>query len=81
MWLEADNKLTRTFEFDDFITAFGFMTQVAIQAEKDNHHPWWSNVYNNVVIELNTHDAGDIVTEKDRSLAKKIDLIYQRYTS
>ena len=81
MWKEEDNKLTRAFEFDDFMTAFGFMTQVAIQAEKDNHHPWWSNVYNKVVIELNTHDAGDIVTEKDRSLAKKIDLIYQRYSS
>ena len=79
MWKEADNNLMRTFEFKDFITAFGFMTQVAMQAEKDNHHPWWSNVYNKVTIKLNTHDAGDVVTEKDRSLAKEIDSIYQRY--
>ena len=79
MWKEADNSLTKTFEFPDFITAFGFMTQVAIQAEKDNHHPWWSNVYNKVTIKLNTHDAGDVVTKKDTSLAKKIDSIYQRY--
>ena len=79
MWKEADNSLMKTFEFQDFITAFGFMTQVAIQAEKDNHHPWWSNVYNKVTIKLNTHDAGDVVTNKDRSLANKIDSIYQRY--
>ena len=73
MWKEENNKLTRKFEFDDFVTAFGFMTQVAIIAEKMNHHPNWSNVYNEVTIELSTHDAGNIVTDKDRKLAEAID--------
>lgn len=73
MWTEADNKLTQTFEFDDFIQAFGFMSQVAIIAEKMDHHPNWSNVYNKVAIELTTHDAGNVVTDKDRNLAKAID--------
>lgn len=49
------------------------MTKVAMLAESQNHHPWWSNVYNTVEIKLNTHDAGDIVTEKDHKLAKAID--------
>ena len=73
MWKEEDNKLKKTFEFDDFITAFGFMSMVAIVAEKMNHHPNWSNVYNSVSFELNTHDAGDKVTDKDRKLAEEID--------
>jgi 4a-hydroxytetrahydrobiopterin dehydratase len=73
MWKEEDNKLKRTFKFEDFSEAFAFMTRVAILAEKQNHHPWWSNFYNTVNIELNTHDAGDIVTEKDHKLAKAID--------
>ena len=72
-WIEEDNKLKKTFEFKDFIEAFGFMSQVAIVAEKMDHHPNWSNVYNTVRIELCTHDAGDIVTEKDRQMAKEID--------
>lgn len=74
-WKEEDNKLKRTFEFKDFIEAFGFMSQVAIIAEKMNHHPNWSNVYNTVNFELNTHDAGDVVTEKDHKLAEAIDKI------
>ena len=73
MWIEKDNKLTAEFQFEDFVDAFAFMTKVAITAEKLNHHPAWSNVYNKVVIELSTHDAGDIVTEKDHQLAKEID--------
>ncbi|MEQ8583955.1 MAG: 4a-hydroxytetrahydrobiopterin dehydratase [Marinoscillum sp.] len=73
MWKEQDNKLTRTIEFKDFVSAFGFMAKVAIVAEKMNHHPNWSNVYNKVSFELTTHDAGNTVTEKDRSLAKAID--------
>ncbi len=73
MWKEADNKLSQTFKFKDFVEAFGFMSKVAIIAEKMNHHPNWSNVYNTVTIELNTHDAGDIVTEKDHQLAAAID--------
>ena len=73
MWEEKENKLQRKFEFKDFKEAFAFMTRVAIAAEKMDHHPWWSNVYNNVEIKLSTHDAGDVVTEKDRALAKEID--------
>lgn len=73
MWKEENNKLKKTFEFKDFSEAFAFMTRVAILAEKQNHHPWWSNVYNKVAIELSTHDAGDIVTEKDLKLSKAID--------
>lgn len=72
MWKEENNKLTRTFEFGNFVEAFGFMTQVALIAEKMDHHPNWSNVYNRVVIELNTHDAGDVVTDRDHQLAEAI---------
>ena len=77
MWKEENNKLSKTFQFSNFIEAFGFMTKVALVAEKMNHHPNWSNVYNRVVIELNTHDAGDIVTDKDRKLANAIDKIFK----
>jgi 4a-hydroxytetrahydrobiopterin dehydratase len=73
MWVEANNKLKKTFQFKDFSEAFAFMTRVALAAEKMDHHPNWSNVYNRVEIELNTHDAGNIVTEKDRKLAAIID--------
>lgn len=73
MWQEADNKLYRKLQFRDFPEAFAFMTRVAMEAEKMNHHPLWTNVYNTVEIWLSTHDAGDVVTEKDRKLAAKID--------
>jgi len=73
MWKEENNHLVRTFKFQDFNEAFGFMTRVALVAEKMDHHPKWSNVYNSVTIELSTHDAGNIVTEKDRKLAQAID--------
>ncbi len=73
MWREEDNKLKRTFQFKDFSEAFAFMVRVAMAAEKMDHHPNWSNVYNRVEIELSTHDAGNIVTEKDRRLASQID--------
>lgn len=73
MWKEEDNRLCKTFTFDDFTQAFGFMTKVAIEAEKMQHHPDWSNVYNTVSFRLNTHDAGDIVTDKDHKLAGIID--------
>lgn len=73
MWKKEDNKLYKKFEFKDFSEAFAFMTRVALAAEKMDHHPLWTNVYNKVEIWLNTHDAGDVVTEKDRKLSKKID--------
>lgn len=75
MWKEENNELVKEFEFKNFVEAFGFMTQVAILAEKANHHPWWSNVYNQVSIRLTTHDAGNTITQKDKDLAKAIDLL------
>ncbi|MFK7904650.1 MAG: 4a-hydroxytetrahydrobiopterin dehydratase [Chitinophagales bacterium] len=73
MWQEQNNQLVREFQFKDFITAFAFLTKVAILAEKHNHHPEIYNVYNKVKLNLSTHDAGNIVTEKDRKLAAAID--------
>ena len=78
MWEEKDNKLYRKFQFGNFSEAFAFMTRVAIEAEKMDHHPLWTNVYNSVEIWLSTHDAGDIVTDKDHKLAKKIDALFGR---
>ncbi|MBW3467664.1 4a-hydroxytetrahydrobiopterin dehydratase [Arthrospiribacter ruber] len=75
MWKEENDKLSRTFEFKDFQEAFAFMTRVAFLAEAQGHHPNWSNVYNEVTIELTTHDAGNKVTNKDRKLAEAIDKI------
>jgi len=75
MWKEEDNTLYKKFTFKDFSEAFGFMTRVAIEAEKMGHHPLWKNVYNTVEFWLNTHDKGDVVTDKDRKLADKIDAL------
>ncbi|MCS6967240.1 MAG: 4a-hydroxytetrahydrobiopterin dehydratase [Cytophagales bacterium] len=74
-WKEENNCLRKTFVFKDFVEAFGFMAQVAIIAEKMNHHPEWRNVYNRVEITLRTHDAGNVVTEKDHQLAQAIDAL------
>ena len=73
MWKEEKNKLTKTFVFKNFTEAFGFMTKVAIVAEKMNHHPTWTNTWNTVNFELSTHDAGNTVTDLDHKLAKAID--------
>ncbi|TVR79439.1 MAG: pterin-4-alpha-carbinolamine dehydratase [Chitinophagaceae bacterium] len=73
MWKEENNELVKEFEFDDFRAAFAFMTRVAFIAEELQHHPNWQNVYNKVTIRLSTHDAGNVVTDKDRKLAKEID--------
>ena len=75
-WTLIDDALTRDFRFDDFVAAFGFMTQVAILAEKSDHHPSWHNVYNQVSISLTTHDAGNTVTDKDITLAGAINAIF-----
>lgn len=71
-WSEKDNTLYRKFVFKDFSEAFGFMVRVAIEAQCMDHHPLWQNVYNKVEITLSTHDAGNIVTEKDINLAQRI---------
>lgn len=80
MWQEKDNTLEADFTFSNFTQAFAFMTEVAFAAEAQQHHPDWNNVYNKVSIRLSTHDAGDVVTEKDHQLAAAIDEIAQRYS-
>lgn len=74
-WTEQHNKLVKLFQFKDFNEAFEFMRQVAALADQMDHHPNWSNSYNKVYLELNTHSAGGTVTEKDFALAKAIDKI------
>jgi 4a-hydroxytetrahydrobiopterin dehydratase len=78
-WTEQNNALCATFTFANFTTAFSFMTAVAFVAEKQNHHPNWTNVYNRVSFHLTTHDAGNTITEKDWALANAIDVIYQNF--
>ena len=73
MWTEEKNALVRSFRFRNFSEAFAFMTRVALLAEKMEHHPEWTNVYNKVMVKLTTHDAGNTVTEKDYTLAKLLD--------
>ncbi len=70
----GDTAITRTFTFDSFVVAFGFMTSAAIVAEKMNHHPEWSNVYNRVTVRLTTHDAGGL-TAQDFDLASKMNAL------
>ena len=73
--LEADrDAITKTFQFKSFVGAFGWMAQAALHAEKMNHHPEWSNVYNRVTVTLTTHDAGGL-TELDVKLAEKMDAL------
>ena len=73
MWTESDNKLTREFKFNNFKDALLFINKVADISEKYNHHPEIYNVYNTVKLSLCTHDKGSIITDKDYSLAHKID--------
>ena len=73
-WEIIEGKLHKELKFQDFISAFSFMTQVALVSERDNHHPEWSNIYNRVVIDLITHESGGI-TQRDIKLAKFIDSI------
>lgn len=79
MWKDKDGSLYREFKFNDFGQAFGFMTAVAEVAEAQNHHPKWLNEYNKVEIWLNTHSAGNKITDKDHRLAKAIDNIYEDF--
>ena len=73
-WSLVDGKLHKDFLFEDFVTAFGFMSSVALIAESSNHHPEWFNVYNQVKVDLATHDAGGI-TRKDVDLAQRMNAI------
>ncbi len=77
-WNFEKTAIQRSFEFKNFVEAFSFMTAIALEAEKSDHHPEWSNVYNKVSIALNTHSAKGI-TQMDFDLAKKIDIEYKKY--
>lgn len=70
---KGEEYLKKEFKFKDFISAWAFMTKVALLAENAGHHPDWSNSYNKVIIMLSSHDAGNKITEKDRNLADLID--------
>ena len=72
-WEEVNDKLYKIIIFKDFNETFAFMQKVAKLAERESHHPKWCNEYNKLEIWLSTHDAGDVVTEKDRNMAKLID--------
>jgi len=78
-WELKDDLITRDFQFKDFKTAVSFIVRIAFEAEDQVHHPQLFNVYNNITISLNTHDAGDKVTTKDIKLAKAIDSIYDTF--
>lgn len=78
-WSRDGDTIERTFEFADFVTAFGFMASCAIVAEKMNHHPEWSNVYRTVSVRLTTHDA-DGLTELDLELAGRMSELATRHT-
>ena len=75
MWQEQKNSLHKKFEFKNFSEAFAFMARVALAAEKMDHHPKWTNEYNKVEIWLSSHDAGNMVTEKDQKLSRIIDAL------
>ena len=75
MWKQVKDALVAELVFKNFVDAFAFMTDVAALAEKHDHHPYWSNVYNRVTIRLTTHDAGNQVTDKDRKLAEAIEAL------
>jgi len=78
LWVLKTKFIHREIIFKDFVEAFSFMTSVAIIAEKSGHHPNWKNVYNKVIIDLNTHDA-DGITNKDFQLAKEIDQLMKKH--
>ena len=74
LWTLTADRMTRQLVFRDFVEAFGFMSRVALLAEKRGHHPNWSNVYNRVSIELTTHDLGGL-SDLDADLATAIDAL------
>lgn len=75
MWKQVEDALVAELVFKNFVDAFAFMTDVAVLAEKHDHHPEWSNVYNRVTIRLTTHDVGNQVTDNDRNLAEAIEAL------
>lgn len=79
MWIEQDYSLQRRFRFANFKIAFAFLTEVAVEAERLKHHPWFSNEYDLIEFRLRTHDADNNVTERDYELAAAIDTIAAQY--
>ena len=75
-WKEVDNKLEKSFQFKDFSESLDFINKLAVICESENHHPEINWIYNKINLKLSTHDAGDIITEKDIKLANLIDEIY-----
>lgn len=72
-WIEKENSLQKTFLFTDFATAIAWMVKASFVIDKMNHHPEWYNIYNKVHVVLRTHDAGNVITDKDRKLAELLD--------
>ncbi len=79
MWQKIENQLRTELTFRNFTEAFAFMTEIAMIAEKQGHHPTWTNTWNKVSISLSTHEAGNVVTNRDRELADAIEKVYQKY--
>ena len=75
-WITENNIMSKTYEFKDFDTAMSFMQKAAPLISELNHHPEWSNCYNRVFVMLTTHDAGNVITEKDHALADLLDNVY-----
>lgn len=80
-WVETNNSLEKTYTFDSFIEAIEFMQSTSRAIDELNHHPEWTNVYNKVMVKLRTHDAGNVVTKKDRELAELLDRTFQLFHS
>jgi len=78
-WITTENALTKTFVFNDFVEAIGFISMCAIEIEKLNHHPSWTNTYNKIEVTLTTHDSGNKVTQKDYQLADILDKHFQKF--
>ena len=76
-WIAQAGKLHRKFVFRDFCEAFGFMSEIALVAERSDHHPEWFNVYNTIVVDLSTHEAGGI-TQRDFDLATRMSEVANR---
>lgn len=78
-WTNNENSLEKTYRFDTFESAMEFMQQAALIISEADHHPTWTNTYNQIHVSLSTHDAGNNVTEKDWTLAHALDALYQSF--
>jgi 4a-hydroxytetrahydrobiopterin dehydratase len=77
-WIKEEKTLSKNFVFENFMDAFAFMTQIALFAEKFDHHPEWTNVYNRVSVTLTSHDA-NAITRRDTKLAHQMDEVYKKW--